>query len=142
MPELRDFLDRFRPAGAPGAAARVSVPADRDRELADELTPVLALLDDTHDEYARILALAEDEAGHITAAARTRAAVIMTDADERANAARDAAARELVEAARVQAELAVASAGQEAARISGLADSRIPALAERAIRQITRLGLP
>lgn len=142
MPELRDFLDRFRPAGAPGAAARASVPADRDRELADELTPVLALLDGTHDECARILALATDEAGRVIAAARTRAAAIMTDADEQASAARDAAERALVDAARAQAALAVADARQEAARINGLAESRIPALTEYAIRQITRLGLP
>jgi V/A-type H+-transporting ATPase subunit D len=34
LPQLRDFLERFRPAGAPGAAAGAGVPADRSRELA------------------------------------------------------------------------------------------------------------
>ncbi|WP_330180126.1 hypothetical protein OHB26_27395 [Nocardia sp. NBC_01503] len=45
MPQWRDFLDRFRPAGAPGAAAPRGVPADRAAELTAELTPLLARLD-------------------------------------------------------------------------------------------------
>jgi len=142
MPDLRDFLDRFRPAGAPGAATRAGAPADRGRELTGELTPVLALLDGTRDECAQILASAADEAGHITSAARAAAAVIMAEADQRASAARAAAEHEAVLAARTQAALAVAGADREAARISGLAGSRIAALTEDAVRQIRELGLP
>jgi hypothetical protein len=55
MPELRDFLARFRPAGAPGTAARAAVPADRSRELEAEVEPVLALLEDTDAERKRII---------------------------------------------------------------------------------------
>jgi hypothetical protein len=50
LPQARDFLNRFRPAGAPGAASRVAVPADRTAELASELVPVLALLAGTDAE--------------------------------------------------------------------------------------------
>ena len=88
MPEGRDFLDRFRPAGAPGSAARAGVPADRARELADELDPVLALLDDTHAECQRIIAGAGQEAERIMAAARSEAGRIAADAGTRARTAR------------------------------------------------------
>jgi hypothetical protein len=49
VPDLRDFLSRFRPAGAPGAAL-AGVPADRRRELEAEVGPVLALLAGTQAE--------------------------------------------------------------------------------------------
>jgi len=51
VPGLRDYLDRFRPAGVPGAGG-AGVPADRPRELETELTTVLALLDAVHAESA------------------------------------------------------------------------------------------
>jgi ATP synthase alpha/beta family, nucleotide-binding domain/ATPsynthase alpha/beta subunit N-term extension len=40
MPTLRDFLRRWRPAVAPGAAARTGVPADRPAGSAEELMAV------------------------------------------------------------------------------------------------------
>jgi hypothetical protein len=73
--ELRDFLSRFRPAGAPGAA-RVGVPADRSRELEAELGPVLALLAGTDAECRRIITRARRDAEQITAEARAEAAAI------------------------------------------------------------------
>lgn len=62
MPQARDFLDRFRPAGAPGAASRAAVPADRTAELASELVPVLALLAGTDAECDRIITAARRDA--------------------------------------------------------------------------------
>ena len=53
MPHVRDFLSRFRPAGAPGAG-RAAVPADRRRELESELGPVLMLLDGPSAECTEI----------------------------------------------------------------------------------------
>ena len=50
MPQLRDFLDRFRRQGAPGAAGRAAVPVDRQGALAAELLPVLASLEDPEAE--------------------------------------------------------------------------------------------
>jgi hypothetical protein len=44
VPRVRDLLYRFRPSGAPGTAARPGVPADRARDLADELEPVFSAL--------------------------------------------------------------------------------------------------
>ena len=42
MASARDLLERFRPAGTPGAAAPAGVPYDRGAALEDELRPVLA----------------------------------------------------------------------------------------------------
>jgi hypothetical protein len=42
MPRVRDLLYRFRPEGAPGAAAAAGVPADRAAELTAELEPLIA----------------------------------------------------------------------------------------------------
>ena len=44
MPRTRGLLQRFRGAGAPGAASAVGVPADRVAETAAELEPVFARL--------------------------------------------------------------------------------------------------
>lgn len=53
MPAMRDFLERFRPAGAPGPAA-AAVPADRPAELAAELEAVFALLNEAEAERLEI----------------------------------------------------------------------------------------
>ena len=131
MPGLRDYLDRFRPAGAPGAGG-TGVPADRSRELEAELTTVLALLDGVHAECAGFVARARWDAERIVAAAHTEAATMTGEADRRARAARDEAAWEVLAAARAEAADTVARARQQALRIRERAEQRIPALASRA----------
>lgn len=54
MPSTRDLLQRFRPAGAPGAATATGVPADRNDERAAELAGVFALLEETVAEAERV----------------------------------------------------------------------------------------
>ncbi|SFG73131.1 hypothetical protein SAMN02787118_12726 [Streptomyces mirabilis] len=49
---LRDFLERFRPVGTPGASA-TGVAADRTAERAAELEPALAQLTDGQQGAAR-----------------------------------------------------------------------------------------
>jgi vacuolar-type H+-ATPase subunit H len=110
VPQARDFLDRFRPAGAPGAASRAGVPVDRAAELASELEPVLALLAGTHAECGRIVAAAQREAEQITEGARERAAALTADAQRRAAAVRDAAVAQVLAAARAEAAEAVSAA--------------------------------
>jgi hypothetical protein len=68
MPRVRDVLHRFRPSGTPGAATAAGVPVDRAVELAAELAPVFALLEETERECAQVL----DRAGHDAAGARAR----------------------------------------------------------------------
>ncbi|MGE5131960.1 MAG: hypothetical protein ACM32E_03510 [Gemmatimonadota bacterium] len=140
MPEGRDFLDRFRPAGAPGSAARAGVPADRARELADELDPVLALLDDTHAECERIVADAGREAERIMAAARSEAARTAADADTRARATRDEASRRLLAQAGDRVAAATTAAGHDADRARERAAQRLPALVAKAVA-LVRDGL-
>ena len=65
MPQWRDFLERFRPAGTPGAAAQGGVPADRIADTAAELEPVFMMLDDVHAEAARIRRCAVEHADAI-----------------------------------------------------------------------------
>lgn len=140
MPGLRDYLDRFRPAGGPGAGA-TGVPADRSRELQAELTMVLALLDDVHAECASAVVQARGDAERIVAAARGEAAAVADGADRRARVARDEAAREVLAAARAEAAATVARADQQASQVRARARLRIPALASRAVGLVRRLGM-
>ena len=80
MPQWRNALDRFRPAGTPGAAGRPGIPADRSGEAAAELTEVLALLDDVQEEAARTRQAATDRAQEIRRAAQRQAAELITKA--------------------------------------------------------------
>jgi vacuolar-type H+-ATPase subunit H len=142
LPQLRDFLERFRPAGAPGAAASAGVPADRSRELEAELGPVLALLEGVDAECARIVARARHDAGQIIAAARDGAAVDLADVDQRARSARDEVMREILAVARAEAAAAVADAARQASRERKLAGQRIPALVATAVGLVRELGSP
>ncbi len=140
MPQARDFLDRFRPAGAPGAASRAGVPADRAAELARELEPVLALLAGTDAECGRIIATARQEAEQIAGRAREQAAALAADARPRARAAQDATAEHVFAAARAEADDAVRSAAAQARRrraafADGQAD-RLSTLAVELLRAV------
>jgi vacuolar-type H+-ATPase subunit H len=139
VPGLRDYLDRFRPAGAPGAGG-TGVPVDRSRELEAELTAVLELLDDVHGECADVVAQARREADRIVATAHGEAAAMADSADRRARAARDEAAREVLAAARAEAVGTVTRADQQASRVRDRARQRIPALASRAVGLVRHLG--
>jgi hypothetical protein len=138
VPDLRDFLSRFRPAGAPGAAA-IGVPADRRRELEAEVGPVLALLAGTDAECGRIVAQARRDAGQLAAGTSAEAAAIAADAGRRAAAAREEAARQVMAVARDEAAVAIGDAERQAAEIRELAARRMPSLVDRAVGTIRRL---
>lgn len=139
MPQLRDFLARFRSAGPPGAAALAGVPADRSRALEAEVGPVLVLLQSTDAQRDRMIAQARRDAGQILAAARAEAAAIAADAARRAQVAREEAARQVMARALDEAARDIDSARQQAARTRELARKRIPALAARAVDSIRHL---
>ena len=120
MPRVRDFLDRFRPAGAPGAAAEAGVPIDRAAELTAELEPLFASLARTECDCADIRERADGDAVAIRAHAADRARGLFSAA-ERAAAA--ATAQQRTES---QAADQMAAAGQEAAAVGQLATSRMP----------------
>lgn len=133
MPQLGDFLDRFRPAGAPGAATRAGVPADRVAELSAELDPVLAMLAATDAQCARIVAEAGREASRIAGAARERAVRIAADGGERAQAARGEAATAVLAAARAEATATEHAAAQASASRPGPSDADVQALIRAAV---------
>ncbi|HEX9033118.1 MAG TPA: hypothetical protein VF834_14860 [Streptosporangiaceae bacterium] len=134
MPQLGDFLSRFRPAGAPGAASRAGVPADRTAELSAELEPVLALLAETEAECNRIVAQAHAQAIQIADDTRAQVAAIAADGTQRALAARGAAADAVIAAARAEAAEITRSAAELAASRSGPAEEDIEDLVRTAVR--------
>ncbi|HTX96935.1 MAG TPA: hypothetical protein VME67_20045 [Mycobacterium sp.] len=88
VPQWRNVLDRFRPAGTPGAAGRPGIPADRSADAAAELTEVLALLDEAQEEAARTRQTATDRAQEIRRDAQRRAAELVAKARQDAERVR------------------------------------------------------
>lgn len=133
---VRDFLQRFRPAGAPGAATRAGVPADRVAELTAELAPVFALLAEVEAEAAGIrqeaVALAEARRAE---AART-ADRLVAEARLQAQAARAAAFTAARAHASVAAAATVAGAEEEADRVHQRAAARLPRLVPLAVDRL------
>jgi len=121
----RDILQRFRPAGAPGAAAPPGVPADRGTEAAAELEPLLALLADTQAEAARIRAEAAQEAEHRRSLAADRAAALVVSARSRAAADRADAALRVSRAVAEESAAALADAHLTAGAVRQRASERM-----------------
>lgn len=88
-----NILDRFRPAGAPGPAGPVGVPATGDQGPAVELAPVFAALGADVESCRRMVDEARREADGVLSSAVEEAAAIIARArlDEGAERARAAA---------------------------------------------------
>lgn len=84
MPGWRDFLDRFRPAGAPGAASAGAIPIDRAAAAAAELMPLLERLDTAQDEVQRLRAAAREQAAQVRLAGGDEAAAVIRHARDHA----------------------------------------------------------
>jgi hypothetical protein len=139
LPQLRDFLDRFRPAPVPGAASRLGVAADRARELSAELEPVLALLGPTHAECERIIAGARREAERIADQARQQVAATAAEGLRQSEAARAANADEIIAAARESASRAAADAAQRARSAPRASEMQINELVGAAVALVRAL---
>lgn len=139
MPQFRDFLARFRPAGSPGAASRLGVAADRARERSAELEPVLELLAATHAECEQIIAEATQEATQITQDAREQAGQIADEAGRRAEAARTRAASKVLNAARDQAVSQAQAAERQAGQPPRDFERQVSELVSAAIDLVRRL---
>ncbi|WP_317440835.1 hypothetical protein [Streptomyces collinus] len=129
---LRDFLERFRPAGTPGASA-TGVPADRTAERAAELDPVFARLTDVQRQAARIRAGAEERAEVLRRDAAREAEHLLADARERAPEVRRQAAEPLLREARQEADALRAAGGRTASAIRERAGERLPHLVDLAV---------
>ena len=147
MPRSRDFLQRLRLAGTPGAAAAPGVPADRVAELSAELDPVLARLDDTCAEADRVRAEAAEEAQRRRHRADEQARADVAAAHSEADAERADAAARVRRHADEERERMLAEAEREAARIGHRADGRMPEYVDRVLAEVratvlTRQGPP
>ncbi|WP_406481147.1 hypothetical protein [Streptomyces sp. NBC_01615] len=103
MAGFRDFLMRFRPVGLPGPAAAGGVPADRSAELAAELEPPLALLEETEAEARTIREDADQDAARRRQAAERTAKDIVEQARARAPAVREESASRIRDATEAEA---------------------------------------
>jgi vacuolar-type H+-ATPase subunit H len=118
---VRDFLERLRPSGTPGAPSIAGVPADRVAERSTELEAVFALLEDVQAGVGRMGSAAEEQARHRRDVAHERADAILAEARRRAEAERAAAAAS-----------AQAGASEEVRAIHAGAQARARAIAEDA----------
>ena len=100
---------------------------------------MLALLEGVDAERERIIVQARRDAGQLMTAARAEAAAIAADAGQRAQAARDEAARRMLALAKDEVASTVARAEREAERTRELARQRMPSLVDRAVDLIWQL---
>jgi hypothetical protein len=133
MPRSRDILQRFRPAGTPGAASNVGVPADRVAEIGAELAPVLSALAEAQEHAAAVRAGAAAEAEHRRQRAVERAAAVVAaarrdEAAERSEAALRTSAKASEESAALQA-----SAERDVEALRRGAAERMPGFVGRVI---------
>ncbi len=132
-PRLSQYLRRFRPTAAPGAAAPAGVPADFASGLEAELAPVFAALGDASAEAERIRAAAKHEAQRRRAAVTTDVEQILAGS-RREGAARRAevASREIAQQAQEHEQL-LAAAAAEVERVRDGAQQRLPEVVARVV---------
>ncbi|MFB9907796.1 hypothetical protein [Allokutzneria oryzae] len=130
---VREILRRFRPAGAPGAAAPAGVPADRPTYQAKELAPVLALLDDSEREAERIRQDGLERAAAHRRAGRENARAIVAEAEAATEPLRAAVAAAAQKAGDAELAGLDATARLAVERVRHHAAERMPALVDRAV---------
>lgn len=136
MARSRGILERFRPAGTPGAAAKSGVPADHVAEAAAELAPVLELLSGTLDEAQKLRADAKAEAERVRREGRDKALAVVSEARRDAESERaEAAARVTAQADRESADT-LAAAEQQAAEVRRRGSELVPARVEQVLATV------
>lgn len=136
MPGVRDLLDRFRPAGAPGPAGIAGVPADRQDSVAAELKPVFAALAEVEEECERLRRDAARAAARHADAADAQAHALVAGARNGAGAERAAAAARVREDAAAEVAHLEASAAGEADEIRRRNAHRRPWLLSQVIERV------
>ncbi|MEZ5184452.1 MAG: hypothetical protein R2720_01775 [Candidatus Nanopelagicales bacterium] len=132
---VRDFLERLRPSGTPGAASLSGVPADDVAERSAELEAVLAQLAGVESDVARIKQEAAVEGKRRREAAAEQARAIIAKAGHDARAEQHAAAASARSRAREDTAARMAAAHQEATAIAERARARTPELLVRVIAE-------
>ncbi len=137
-----DFLRRFRVHVVPGAPAAVPAPADRRGELAAEVSPVFAALEEAQRDAAAIISAAERDAAADRASATAQAQRLVAAARAGAAAARADAAGQRLAAAERQRERVLAEGRVEADRIARVAPERMPDLLDEVVRRVLAQARP
>jgi vacuolar-type H+-ATPase subunit H len=135
-----DFLSRFRPAGAPGAAAPAGVPVDRAAEAAAELEPVLALLAEAESASAAERERAQQDARDIRQQARARADGLVAEARARADGERAAAAARARARGQAESDHLTGQAEQRATARRELTEQRLPGYVGRVVAMVRTAG--
>ncbi len=136
MPRVRDLLYRFRPAGAPGAASAAGVPTDRGADLTAELEPVFAELATTERECARIVDEARRDAEQTRAQHATASRDVVTAAREQAEVARAGAGEQARTRSAAESAAAGVAAEHEAAEVATRAAERMPSYVSRVVESV------
>jgi flagellar biosynthesis/type III secretory pathway protein FliH len=136
MAGVRDLLDRFRPAGAPGPAGAAGVPADRRESAATELAPIFAALAEVEQECDRLRQAAAQAAEQRRAAAAEQARAIVARARNEAGAERAAAAARVREDMAAELAQLAASAAAEADEVRRRSDQRLPQLLAEVVQRV------
>jgi len=128
-----NILDRFRPAGAPGPAGPVGVPAADDQGPAVELIPVFAALAADVETCRRLVDEARREADGVLSHAREQAAAIIAQARVDEGVERARAAAQVEQAASEQDARLLAHARKEADDLEEARMALLPGTARRVI---------
>jgi hypothetical protein len=140
---VRDLLDRFRPAGAPGAATAAGVPADRRESAAAELEPVFAALAPVVAECDAVRATAASAGERVKADAAGRADAIVARARIEADAERVDVAARMRDHAVAEARLLADRAAADAEEVRRRAAARRPELVAAVLDRVrVELSIP
>lgn len=136
--KLRDLLDRFRPAGAPGQATSAGVPVDRRAGLSTEVAPIFAALAPVLAECERIREAARVEARRREAEARRRAQAIVAQARMESEAERAAAAAAVRARVTSENEQTLTRAREAARAVREEGERRRPARVARVVELVRK----
>ena len=137
-----DFLRRFRVHVVPGAPAAVPAPADRAGELAAEVAPIFAALEEAQRDAAAIISAAERDAAADRASATAQGQRLIAAARAGVAVARADAAGQCLANADRQRERVLADGRAEADRIRRVAAERMPELIDEVVRRVLAQALP
>lgn len=137
MGRLRGLLERFRPAGIPGAAY-AGVPADRAAEATAELAGVFEAFTPVQAECRHIRKAAEQDAHTLRRRADEQAQALIRAVREQAEAERASASAAAVERASAERAVIIADAERLAAQFREHADEWLPAMVTRAVQMVRK----
>jgi hypothetical protein len=137
---LRDFLDRFRPAGTPGPAGAVGIPADRWADAQEELAPLFSALADVERRCTAIRETAKRTATRQAAQSQRMAATIVTRARSQAVSERAGAAVGGQASAQAEQQAMNAEADKAVAQMRAAALQRMPLLVDQILDRAGQLA--